>query len=169
MAKILVVDDRRSNRDYLVTLLGYAGHTLLEAGDGARAFEMVRAERPDLVITDILMPTMDGFEFVNLLRRDAELAATNVIFHTATYSEPQAQALAHSCGVRTVLPKPSEPAAVLEAVGLALGVPQPVAPAAGPKAEVPGAKAQRQIDDTLRLYVEDLRTAKAGFDQGAEH
>ena len=74
MATILIVDDRPTNRQFLLTLLGYGGHRLLEAANGAEALERVRAERPDLVITDILMPTMDGYEFVAHLRADPDLA-----------------------------------------------------------------------------------------------
>ena len=84
MATILIVDDRSSNRQFLTTLLGYGGHRLLEAVNGAQALEIARVERPDLVITDILMPTMDGFEFTQRLRSDSELAVSPVIFHTAT-------------------------------------------------------------------------------------
>src|ERR1700740_2125987 len=58
MATILIVDAPPSTRQFLTTLLGYGGHRLLEAGDGAAALGLVRADRPDLIITDILMPTM---------------------------------------------------------------------------------------------------------------
>ena len=68
MSTILIVDDRPTNRTFLTTLLGFTGHRLLQANDGAHALETVRAERPDLIITDILMPTMDGYEFVQQLR-----------------------------------------------------------------------------------------------------
>jgi CheY-like chemotaxis protein len=64
MAKILVVDDNASNRKLLVALLGHEGHWMIEASDGADGLEAARAQSPDLVISDILMPTMDGFEFV---------------------------------------------------------------------------------------------------------
>ena len=61
------------------------------------------------VMTRILMPTMDGYEFVNRVRAEPELAATPVIFYTATYSEPQAKQLAAACGVKIILPKPCDP------------------------------------------------------------
>src|SRR5262245_1514822 len=99
MATILIVDDHPTNRAFLVTLLGYAGHRLLEAADGAEALEAVCATRPDLVITDVLMLTMDGYEFVRRLRADPAIARTQVIFYTATYLEREAQALARDCGV----------------------------------------------------------------------
>ncbi|HEX4598238.1 MAG TPA: EAL domain-containing protein [Burkholderiaceae bacterium] len=120
MATILIVDDRPSNRQFLLTLLGYAGHELLEAADGAEALRLIRRARPDLVITDILMPTMDGCEMVSRIRADPNLAATPVIFYSATYSETQARKLAASCGVDEVLPKPSDPDRVLAAVNRAL-------------------------------------------------
>ena len=72
MATILIVDDKPVNRQFLATLLGYRGHCLLEAEDGAEALERARAELPDLIITDLLMPTMDGYELIRQLR--AELA-----------------------------------------------------------------------------------------------
>src|ERR1700682_2357815 len=88
MATILVADDRPTNREFLVTLLGYSGHRLLEAADGAEALAAARAVHVDLVISDILMPTMDGYELVHQLRADSGLAGTPVIFCTAHYHEP---------------------------------------------------------------------------------
>ena len=137
MAKILVVDDRPTNRQFLLTLLGYGGHSLLEAADGAEALDRVRADHPDLVITDILMPTMDGYEFVQKMRADLDIASTQVIFYTATYSTPEAQLLAKACGVDTVLRKPSDPEEILAAVKRALG-------AAGPA--VGGAASEKATD-----------------------
>ncbi len=122
MPTILIVDDRPTNRDYLLTLLGFTSHTVFEAVDGAQALELCHRHRPDLVITDILMPTMDGYEFVQHLRATPELAHTPVIFFSATYSLPELRAMGTACGVRTVLPKPAEPQAILEAVNLELGL-----------------------------------------------
>jgi diguanylate cyclase (GGDEF)-like protein/PAS domain S-box-containing protein len=132
MATILIVDDRPSNRSYLGALLGYTEHRILEAEDGARALAITRAEHPDLIITDILMPTMDGYEFVQQLRADPALHATRVIFFSAVYSERETMAMAARCGVTTVLGKPSEPQRILEAVaaelGVAYGAPAPALP-----------------------------------------
>ncbi|PJI97464.1 PAS domain S-box-containing protein/diguanylate cyclase (GGDEF)-like protein [Acidovorax sp. 69] len=126
MAKILVVDDLPANRALVVTLVGHSGHQALEAADGAEALALVRAERPDLVISDILMPTMDGYEFVRQLRADYGLAATQVIFYSAHYREQEARNLALACGVTQVLVKPCEPQDILAAIEQALsqGVPQ---------------------------------------------
>lgn len=121
MATILIVDDRPANRDFLVTLLGYSGHRLLQASDGAEALAIAMVERPNLVIADILMPTMDGFELVRQIRATLSIADTPVIFCTAHYHEREAHVLAQLCGVSQVLTKPAEPEAVLSAVATALG------------------------------------------------
>ena len=122
MAKILVVDDRPTNRDFLKTLLGYQNHRVFEAVDGAEALALAKSERPDLVITDILMPTMDGYEFVHRLRSDPDIAGIPVIFNTAHFLDREARALAKKCGVSHIIHKPSEPEAVLRAVGDVLGL-----------------------------------------------
>lgn len=130
MAKILVVDDLPANRALVVTLIGHCGHQALEASDGVEALALVRTERPDLVISDILMPTMDGYEFVRQLRADPQLAATPVIFSSAHYHEQDARSLALACGVTQVLAKPCEPEDIIAAIDQALSeVPaQPVSP-----------------------------------------
>jgi len=80
MSVILVVDDQASNRDVLTTLLGYCGHRMIEAADGAEGLVVAAREQPDLIISDVLMPTMDGYEFVRRLRDDPALASKPVCF-----------------------------------------------------------------------------------------
>jgi PAS domain S-box-containing protein len=120
MATILIADDRPTNRQFLVTLLGYGGHHLLEAADGVEALALARAERPDLIIADIIMPTMDGYEFVRQVRADPLIGQTQVVFYTAASIVGEARQLAQSCGVTYILTKPSEPQAVLDTVKAAL-------------------------------------------------
>jgi len=143
MARILVVDDRAMNREFLVTLLGYYGHTLFEAADGIEALAAVDEHKPDLVISDILMPNMDGEEFVRRLRAGAATKDIPVIFYTATYRVREARTISERVGVRWVLSKPSEPKTILETVAKALGISAPaaeyVAPAASAAMPDPGA------------------------------
>ncbi len=128
-ATVLVVDDNAANRQLVVTLLKYQGHRLFEANDGREALEMARTIRPQLVISDIVMPSMDGFEFVRQLRADRELAGTDVIFYTAHFHEREAQKLAEACQVARVIIKPCEPADILNAVEQVLrGTPAPGSP-----------------------------------------
>lgn len=157
MAKVLVVDDLTSNRDLIVSLLKYAGHESLEAADGSLALEQVRAARPDLVICDLLMPTMDGYEFVRQLRADPNIAHTKVIFYTATFTESEARGLATSCGVSSVLVKPCEPEVILSAIEHAL------AHAPADKLQTDADQFDREhlrlLTDKLTLKVNELENA----------
>ena len=128
MATILIVDDHSVNRQFLVSLLGYAGHRMLEAENGAEALEITRADHPDLIITDILMPVMDGYEFVHQLRAEADFANTPVMFYSATYREREVRGLAKAAGVQYVLSKPAEPQAILNVVNAALRLTSPSIP-----------------------------------------
>jgi signal transduction histidine kinase/DNA-binding response OmpR family regulator len=128
MAAILVVDDDPVARDLLVTVLGYAGHQMREAADGTEALFAAQAEPPDLIICDLLMPTMDGFEVVRRLRSHATLGSLPVIFYTASYLESEARRLATTRGVTWIIVKPAEPEQIFEAVNAVLGVPQPFVP-----------------------------------------
>src|SRR5689334_7903612 len=85
MATILIVDDHPANRAFLRMLLGCKGHRLVEAADGAEGLAIAGAERPDLVITDIRMPTMDGYEFVRRLQAEPACARIPVVFWSAHY------------------------------------------------------------------------------------
>ena len=69
MATILIIEDHALSRQMLNTWLGYTGHTILKAGSGEEALAIARQKVPDLIISDILMPGMDGFQLVQLLRR----------------------------------------------------------------------------------------------------
>lgn len=101
MATILIVDDRADNRQSLAALVSGKGHRVIEADDGAQALALARARPPDLVITDGLMPVMDGFEMLRRLRSDPHLAHTRVIFYTAAYPDAEARSLAHVHGVQS--------------------------------------------------------------------
>jgi diguanylate cyclase (GGDEF)-like protein len=121
MAKILIVDDRAINREFLATLLGYVGHAVVEAVDGVEALASARREYPDLIITDVLMPNMDGVELADHVHDDPSIASTPILFYTATYRLPEASVLAESCRVAGVIAKPAEPQTILDAVAAALG------------------------------------------------
>jgi diguanylate cyclase (GGDEF)-like protein len=116
MATILIVDPQPADRRVYITLLGNFGHRLREAADGVEAFDLARAELPDLVITNILMPHMDGFTLVRRLRAEPLLAAIPVIFQTEHYHESEVRKLAKSSGVQHILGKPAEPQEILRAV-----------------------------------------------------
>jgi diguanylate cyclase (GGDEF)-like protein/PAS domain S-box-containing protein len=158
-ATILIVDDHVLNREFLRTLLGYGGHRLVEASNGEEALERVAEAHPDLVISDILMPNMDGHEFVTRLHANPATAEIPVIFYTATFREREAHKVAQACGVRWVLPKPSDPDVILRTVHQALGTAVPDQVPAMEAADN-GYQQSFGFSDTLNAYVDEAESSR---------
>lgn len=161
MATILIVDDHVLNRELLMMALEDDGHRLIEASDGLQALKLVLAERPDVVITDILMPRMDGYEFVTRLRGDPAIADTPVIFYTATYRESEAAVMAQACGVRWTLAKPSDPETIQATVREALGEAAPASEAATATTDSPAAVSGPALEENRFSGIEHQLAATA--------
>ena len=108
MKKILVVEDQEQNLYLLKTLLGGYGYQVLEAANGAEALELARANPPDVIISDILMPVMDGFSLCHEWMKDEALRSIPFVFCTATYTDPKDEELALSLGAARFIIKPVE-------------------------------------------------------------
>ena len=123
----------------------------------------MQADPPDLVITDVLMPVMDGYEFARQLRLDPRTSGIPVVFYTAHYGEREARALALSSGVSYVLTKPAEAEDVLKIVGRALSGKSETAvpPDASPVTTDFDRAHLRLLSGTLAEKAEDLRIANA--------
>src|SRR5688500_1376880 len=118
--KILVAEDDAEARELLILSLADGDYDLLQAADGIEALHLLRTEHPDLLITDIIMPRMDGYELVRKLRQDESMAATPVIFCSASYHEREVREMARSLGVRSTLSKPYDLKIVRATVNAAL-------------------------------------------------
>jgi PAS domain S-box-containing protein len=116
VATVLVVDDRPVNRDLVRTLLSHRGHRVLEASDGSEALSLARLDPPDLVITDVLMPGMDGCELIREMRAAPDTASVPVVFYTANYLEDELRPIADAYGVSAVLTKSSDPEVLLRTI-----------------------------------------------------
>jgi PAS domain S-box-containing protein len=154
MTSVLVLDDRAADRELMRVVLSYAGYTVLEAPNGGDGLALARSKRPDLIISDLLMPLMDGYEFVQELRADPETAAIPVMFCTATYELAEVHSLMEACGVSRVLVKPVEPEEIIRAVADVLGAPPQVAPAVVEEAFA--REHQRVLNAKLLAKVEEL-------------
>ena len=88
--------------------------------NGLEALKIALEQRPDLVISDVLMPAMDGYGLARRLRADPVTAGTRLMFYTAYFDRPEAKELAEAHGVACVLAKPSDNDAILAAVREAL-------------------------------------------------
>ena len=102
---ILVAEDDPEARELLILLLG-GGYRILEAADGMEAFEILSSQPPDLLITDIVMPRMDGYELVRKVRTDKRTANLPVILCSASYHERDVREMARSLGVVDTIAKP---------------------------------------------------------------
>ena len=112
MATILVVDDRSINREFLAALLGYAGHRVLEAADGSEALASAQRDAPALIITDLMMPVMDGLELAATLRASESYRHIPIIMMTSLPT-----AVAEASGLfDVVLRKPFTPEALMRAM-----------------------------------------------------
>ncbi|TAL01250.1 MAG: response regulator [Rhodospirillaceae bacterium] len=151
MAKILLVDDRAMNRRFLKTLLEAFKHQTIEAADGEEALRIVRDTKPDLVISDIVMPKMDGFDLAKRINVDPDLKHIVVIFYTATYRQAGLKRFANECGVKYVIAKPSEPQVILDVVAKALGE-----TSAAPSVAAPRVRPTNQLDASYLETVTDL-------------
>jgi len=128
--RVLIVDDIAENRYLLETILKAGGYDVVSTGNGAEALAAAKAAPPDLLVTDILMPVMDGFELCRLWRADEQLRRIPLVFYTATYTDSKDEALARTLGADRFLVKPLAPDVLLEAIHEVLESPRTETPAA---------------------------------------
>lgn len=112
--KILIVEDDEYSRVYLEILLSGTGYSVLTAANGAEGLEKALGSKPDMIISDILMPVMDGFSLCRKCKSHDNLKAIPFIFYTATYTDPRDRELALDIGAARFLIKPMEPDPFIE-------------------------------------------------------
>jgi PAS domain S-box-containing protein len=116
MIKVLLVDDKTDNIYLLESMLDTNGFKTISAKNGAEALGLLRTMIPDLIITDILMPVMDGFTLCRECKKDEKLKKIPFIFYTATYTDAKDEEYALSLGADRFLLKPLEPDVFLKII-----------------------------------------------------
>ncbi len=116
MMKILIVDDNEDSRIILRKTLESDGHTVTEAPNGAAALKAVKISPPDMIISDILMPEMDGFRFCYEVKQIDSIRDIPFIFYTSTYVEAKDEKLAMRLGASRYIIKPLDTAEFLRTV-----------------------------------------------------
>lgn len=106
MARVLVVDDTPANRELLAFILRSLGHEVLTAEEGGSAIRIAEETKPDLVIVDILMPGVDGYETARLIRAHPDLAGVPLI--AASVSPAVSEAKSRAAGFDRFLRFPVE-------------------------------------------------------------
>ena len=107
---VLIVDDQYINRYLLEKLLDGYGYSVLSTEDGTQALETLRTEPVDLIISDILLPKMDGFPLCREVKKDPKLSRIPFVFYTAAYTEQKDREFAESLGADRFIVKPTDPA-----------------------------------------------------------
>jgi PAS domain S-box-containing protein len=120
MKRALVVDDLKANLYLLEVLLKGHGYDVQSASNGAEALALAQQNTPDVIISDILMPVMDGFTFCTHCKNDPVLKNVLFIFYTATYTEAKDEAFALSLGADAFFIKPIEPMALIQKINEAV-------------------------------------------------
>lgn len=148
--KVLVVDDDPDITTFIQVSLARAGYEVSVARDGHEALEMAAAERPDLVLLDIMLPTLDGFEVAAELRRRARLAGTGIIVVTAR-GLPEDRLRGLALGVDDYIVKPFEPEVLVARVRAALRRLRQMR-SLSPLTGLPGTLI---VEDEVRRYLEE--------------
>jgi twitching motility two-component system response regulator PilH len=115
MSKILVVDDVPSELEIICHILLDAGLDVIRAGDGEEAIARIREKSPDLVVLDVVMPRMNGFEVIRELRGDRKTAQLPVVFCTHKNTDID-KAWGTDLGADAYLSKPFEPEQLINIV-----------------------------------------------------
>ncbi len=108
MAKIVIAEDERDIRDLITFTLQFAGHEVIATSNGAEAVEAVKREKPDLVLMDVRMPRMTGYEACRRLKADPETAHIPVVFLSAKGQESEVREGLEAGAVAYIL-KPFSP------------------------------------------------------------
>jgi two-component system, chemotaxis family, chemotaxis protein CheY len=112
---ILTVDDSATIRDMLFAALSTLGYRVLQAADGIDGLASLRDETPDVIVTDINMPRLDGIGFIKHVRQDSRYCSTPILVLT-TESDPDCKARARAAGATGWIEKPFDPVKLADAI-----------------------------------------------------
>ena len=113
--KVLIVDDEADNIRILEVLLLRRGYTVIKARNGAEALQQVYSEQPDIILLDVMMPIMDGFQVLRWVRQQPSLAALRILVLTSSDSLKDVN-LAYKLGANSFLVKPCREADLLNLI-----------------------------------------------------
>lgn len=111
--KALVVDDDKNNRILLSKILAANGYETIEASNGIEAIRKINGSKPDIIISDIMMPEMDGFQLCRELKKNETLKNIPLVFYTAIYKDEDDEKLAMDVGADAYIRKPEDPKVIV--------------------------------------------------------
>ncbi len=142
---ILIVDDSSDERKYLRYSIEHHGHEAIEAEDGQDGLGKAVTQKPDLIISDIMMPKMDGFQFLQAIKRDEKFKDVPFIFYSAAYNGSKDRELAASLGATLFIVKPKDPEEFWQLL-------RPIIEGIGTKVEKAPSKLLEEEEEFLRGY-----------------
>ena len=149
MTRILIADDNAQNLYLMETVLKNHGYEVVSARNGIEAIELALKNPPDMIVTDILMPVMDGFELCRRWRVHELLNQIPFIFYTATYTDLKDEQFALSLGADRFLIKPQQPEVILKIVQEVLSKPRKARQASRKKSPENETKVLEQYNEVL--------------------
>jgi PAS domain S-box-containing protein len=171
MIHVLIVDDLYENRYLLQALLEGNGYRVTAAGNGLEALAAARREPPDVIVSDAMMPKMDGFALCRAWMQDAALRVIPFIFYSATYTNAEDKRFALALGAVRYLIKPQEPEAFLGELTAVLRE-WAARPAPGPASPLEETAFHALYDAALSRKLEDkiaqLEAANRGLEEREE-
>jgi two-component system cell cycle sensor histidine kinase/response regulator CckA len=165
--RILIVDDNEVSRKRLRATLAANGHGTEEAADGVEALEKLRSGKFDAVVSDVLMPRMDGYRLTYEVRRTEELRDTLIIVYSHTHTSAADEQIALKVGADRFLRKPEADSEILRSLEEAIGARRPRGEAVAPGAELEALKeyseglVRRLESANLKLEASRKRLARA--------
>ncbi len=169
--KILVVEDDENSRVLQHTMLEASGYEVFSAGNGREALELIAQARPDLIISDIMMPEMDGFALCRALKSNPAWADIPFVVYSATFTTGADQELAAELGASRFLIKPMDPDEFLEQIRqvLAQGVSTSVAAPPPLDLNIVDARYAQALARKLDKKVQELKDTRAQLESSAEN
>ena len=119
MAKILITEDEKDIRDLVIFTLKFAGHTVVSAKDGAEGWQMAVQEKPDLILMDVRMPRMTGYEACQKIKAEPDLKEIPLVFLSAKGQDAEIRT-GMELGAEEYLLKPFGPTDLIERVRIIL-------------------------------------------------
>lgn len=175
MGVILIAYERESEQMALEQLLGSRGHQVLKASNGLAALDLARREPPHLIVSDIVLPRMDGFALCRKWKQDERLQSVPFIFYTRRHDDPKYERFALELGAERFLARTAQPDALTSAIDQLLAQ---VPAAAAPPARAPASDeaalqraqtaAQQKAEQAHALSQQKLQQAFAQAQQKAE-
>ena len=153
--EILIVDDKPENLYLLESILKGNGFQTISAKNGAEALGLAKKYLPDIIVTDILMPVMDGYTLCNQCKKDDQLKNIPFIFYTATYTDPKDEEFALNLGADKFILKPQEPDVFIEIINDCLRENKQDKNKTDGRRELPETVVLKQYNETLIRKLED--------------